>query len=86
MRRIGDRQDGEIPPTQAAFRKHRSTAEHVFATKMVIERTISAKNDTSHLLLLDMTKAFDSINRQLLVEDLKSIDSDELHLIKSSWM
>ena len=39
MERIGERIDNEIPPTQAACRKGRSTTEHVFSTKLVIERT-----------------------------------------------
>ena len=73
MRRIGDRLDTEIPPIQAACRKNRSATEHMFAisgTKMVIERTVSAKNEITHLLLLDLTKAFDGINRKLLIENL----------------
>ena len=37
MNRIGSRIDAEIPPTQAAYRPGRSTTEHIFATKMVIE-------------------------------------------------
>ena len=55
MRRIGDRLDAEVPPPQAAYRKCRSTTEHVFATKMVLERTISAirnilDHDELHLI------------------------------------
>ena len=50
---------------------------------MLTERPISAKNDTTHLIL-DMTKAFDNTNRNLLIENLKDIDTDDLHLTKSS--
>ena len=83
MNRIGERIDNEIPPNQAAYRRGRSTTEHVLATKLVIERTISAKNETVHLLMLDMSKAFDSVNRAMLIEDLKgTIAEDEIHLIK----
>ena len=83
MRRIGDRLDAETPPTQAVHRKSRSATENGFATKMVMERTVSAKNEITHLLLLDMTKTFDSISRKSLKEDLKKIiDPDELHLMK----
>ena len=73
MRRIGDRLDAEIPPIQAVCRKNRSATERMFAisgTKMVIERTVSAKNEITHLLQLDLTKAFDGINRNLLIENL----------------
>ena len=51
MCRIDDRLDAEISPTQAAHRKYRSVTEHLFATKMNIERKISVKNQTAHLLL-----------------------------------
>ena len=82
MNRIQNKLDNEIPPSQAAYRKLRSTTEHVFATKMIIDRTITAKEETSYLLLHDMSKAFDSINRKTLINDLKTvIQPDELHLV-----
>ena len=43
MKRIGTRINAEIPPSQAAYRKGRSTTEHVFSTKLIIERTINIK-------------------------------------------
>ena len=36
MKRIGEKIDGEIPRSQAAYRKGRCTTEHVFSTKLVI--------------------------------------------------
>ena len=84
MSRISDKIDKEIPPSQAAYRKGRSTTEHVFTCKLVVERTLSAKKETTHLILLDMSKAFDSVNRKLLLEELENtIERDELHIIKS---
>ena len=68
MHRKGDILDVETPPTGVAYRKYRSTTEHVSGTKMVIEGPISVKNEATHLLLLDMTNACDSINRNLLKE------------------
>ena len=83
INRIGSRIDKEIPISQAAYRAGRSTTEHVFSTKMIIERTTLSKNETVHLILLDMSKAFDCLNRSLLIKDLKEIiDTDELHLIQ----
>ena len=82
MARINDKIDKEIPPSQAAYRKERSTTEHVFTCKLIIERTLSAKNETTHLLLLDMSKAFDSVNRKLLIEELeKVIGNDEPYIM-----
>ena len=70
MKRIGCRIDAKIPISQAAYRKNRSTTEHVFGTKLIIERTISSKNETVHLILLDMSKAFDSIHCVTLIKEL----------------
>ena len=72
MRRKVYSLDAEILPTQAAYRKYRSTTKHMFVAKMVIEQTISAKNETTHLLLLDMIQVFNSTSRKLLTKDLKA--------------
>ena len=72
MKRINSRLDSAIPTSQAPYPKNRSTTEHVFATKLIIERTISSTDETVYLLLLDMSKAFDSTQRNTLIEDLKN--------------
>ena len=83
MERIGEHIDNEIPPSQAAYRKGRSTTEHVFSTKLIIERTITSHSETIYLMLHDMSKAFDTINRSTLINELKTIlENDEIHLIK----
>ena len=83
MKNINSRLDSAIPMSQAAYRKNRSTTEHVFTTKLIIDRTISSTDETVYLLFLDMSKAFDSIQRNTLIEDLKNVlNHDELHLIR----
>ena len=83
MKRINSRLDSAIPISQAAYRKNRSATEHAFATKLIIERTISPTDETVYLLLLDMSKALDSIQRNTSIEDLKNVlNQDELHLIR----
>ena len=83
MKRINSRLDSAIPMSQAAYRKNRSTTEHVFATRLIIERTISSTDETVYLLLLDMSKSFDSIQRNTLIEELKNVlNQGELHLIQ----
>ena len=67
MERINERIDKIIPISQAAYRKGRSTTEHIFSTKLLIERTISSSNETIYLLMHDMSKAFDSVNRNILL-------------------
>lgn len=83
IKRIGDKIDAHIPPTQSAYRSGRSTTEQVFTIKIMAEKAITSANYKSMLLLMDMSKAFDTIHRALVIEDLRSIlQPDELHIIK----
>ena len=83
MDRVGSTLDHETPIIQAAYRKKISTTEHVVAAKMAIERTANARNETLHLVLLNMSKAFDSLKRKELIEHLQdNIAADELHIMK----
>ena len=82
LKRINTRLDSEIPISQAVYLKNRSTTEHLFATKLIIERTISADENVC-LLFLDKSKAFDSLQRSILIEDLENVlNQDELHMIR----
>ena len=78
MKRINLRLDSAIPISQAVYRKNRSTREHVFATKLIIERTLSSSDETVYLLLLDMRKAFGSVQRKTLTEGLKNVLNQDL--------
>ena len=78
IKRISDKIDSMIPLSQAAYRKGRSTTEHVFAMKILCEKAITSCDYSTHILLLDMTKAFDTINRKHLYKLLSDIlDPDE---------
>ena len=84
MKRIKHKLDVETPHSQAAYRKNRSTTEHVLATKLMIDRTLTAKNETIYIILLDMSKAFDNVNRRILMDDLQqTINADELHIVNT---
>ena len=49
---------------------------------MVIDRTITAKSECCYLSLHDMSKAFDTVDRSKLINELQEvINTDELHLI-----
>ena len=81
-KRIVDKLDAEIPPSQAAYRAGRSTIEHVFAAKVLVEKVITSANYPIHLLMLDMSKAFDTVNRSTLMQELaKVLNPDKLHII-----
>ena len=60
-KRIVDKLDAEIP-SQAACRAGRSTTEHVFAAKVLVEKAITSANYPIHLLMLDILKTFDTVN------------------------
>ena len=81
-KRIVDKLDAEIPPSQATYRAGRSTTEHVFATKVLVEKTITSANYPIHLLMFDMSKTFDTVNRSTLMQEVtKVLDHDELQII-----
>ena len=83
IRRIGKRVDNEIPPTQAAYRTGRGTTEQLLTIKLMAEKAATTPNYTTNLLLMDMSKAFDRVERGRIIQDLKEfLEEDELHLIK----
>jgi hypothetical protein len=83
INRIGEKIDNSIPLTQAAYRSGRSTTEQVFSLKIMAEKAITSVAYNTHILMMDMSKAFDTISRNTLLKDLKKIlNPDELHVVK----
>ena len=83
VNRVGDKIMHNTPTSQATYQHNRSTKQRVFAFKILAERAIATINNTSHILLMDMSKAFDAVNRETPVEVLRTImDPDELHMTK----
>ena len=81
IRRCANKLDSRIPITQAAYRPGRGTTEQVFTIKTLAEKAITSSHYNLYILLLDMSKAFDTIKRDVLIEDLKEILApDELHM------
>ena len=82
IRRAAHKIYQRIPNTQAAYREGRSTTELIFAFKVLAEKAISSKTYKILILMLDMSKAFDTVKRAELFKDLREIlDGDELHLL-----
>ncbi len=73
-----------IPPSQVAYQSGRSTTEQVFAIKILAEKAITFENYDIFLLLLDMSKVFDTVNHSKLMNILQQILSEsELHMFTS---
>jgi len=83
IRRINDKIYSKIPNSQAAYRIGRSTTEQVFTFKCLAEKAITSKSYEIIIEMLDMSKAFDTVERGKLFEILQTVlADDELHLMK----
>ena len=76
-----------IAASQAAYSPGRNTTELVFAFKLLAEKAITSSNYETHLLMLDMSKAFDTVVRATLINDIKEIldlrrDTSNIHIDK----
>ena len=60
----------KIPPLQAAYLPCRGTMEQVFSIKIMAEKPISSSNYEINALLFDVSKAFDTIEQDILIKDL----------------
>ncbi len=68
--------------SQAAYCEGRSTTELVFSGKVMAEKAVTSSSYETTILLLDMSKAFNTVNRGIPYEDLRKIlDQDKLHII-----
>lgn len=82
IRRTWDRLSTRISRDQAAYQSGRSTTEQVFAIKLLAEKAINASDYTIYILMLDMSKAFDTVDRNKLFEALEEVLlPEELHLL-----
>ena len=80
--RTWNRLKNEMPPKQAAYKPGRSTTENVHAINLLAEKAILSSDYHIYLLLLDMSKAFDTFDRKILFEHLEELlDEDELYIL-----
>ena len=83
IKRIQEKIENRILLSQAAHRAGRSTTEHVFTCKILAEKAITSECYEITILLLDMSKAFDTVKRNNLMELLETIlGPDETHMMK----
>ena len=62
-----------ISVSQAAYSPGHNTTQLVFAIKVLTEKAMWTENYTIYLLILDMSRAFDTIDRGTLLHDLSDI-------------
>jgi len=85
LRRIRATVEGYLAASHAGFRKGRSTADIVWAHRWLAAKAIRYKA-TIYILGLDMSRAFDTIDRAKLMRILKEevqLDNDELRMCQS---
>ena len=51
---------------QCGFRRNRSTADHIFCIRQILEKKKWEYNEAVHQLFIDFKKAYDSVRREVL--------------------
>jgi hypothetical protein len=81
LQRIRPAVERFLPASQSRFRQNKSTADVVCMHKWLIARIMKAKEEIL-VLGLDMSRAFDMLKRQLLINGLSDIiDEDSLRMV-----
>lgn len=71
-----------LDQSQCGFRQNRGTGDAVWAHKFMVAKAIKYKWKV-HILGIDLSKAFDTVNREKLVQVLQTfVGTDELKLIE----
>ena len=73
LNRIQTKMDKHLRPNQNGFRPGRSTNAHILALRRFIEG-VRSHNRKAIILYIDFKKAFDSINRRVMMRILKAYD------------
>ena len=82
INRTWERISTKIPADQSAYQPGRSTSEQVLATKLMAEKAINTNECQVFLALFDLSKAFDTVKRGLLFNELENIlQPDEIHAL-----
>lgn len=80
--RIQDTLESYLCLSQAAFRKKRSTSDILWSYKFVMATAVKY-HETFYVMGLDLSKAYDTVNRKILLEILKDlIGESELRMVR----
>ena len=82
LSRIATKVDNFLSPSQSGFRRGRSTADVVFGYRWLCAKALRQRV-TIEFLCIDLSRAFDTIRRDKLLEVLQSfLDEPELRMIR----
>ena len=82
LNRIRDKVENYLSKNQSGFRPFRSTADVVWTHRWLAAKT-ALQNIEIKITGIDMSSAFDTINREILINILKEIlEEDELRLVQ----
>ena len=83
LNRINHKVNNYLSASQAAYRKDRSTTDIVWAHRFIIAKSMLYRDNPVNIIGLDMSSAFDTIDRAELISILETIvDEDELRMCR----
>ena len=62
-----------VSPNQIGFKKGHRTSEHIFVLKIVVDKIVKSDNGNIFVAFIDFRKAYDRINRTLLLLKLRRL-------------
>ena len=62
-----------IAPQQIGFMKGKSTSEHIFLLQTIVEKVVKKNKKKLYAVFIDFKKAYDTVNRAILIKKLKSL-------------
>ena len=62
-----------ISPQQIGFMKGKSTSDHIFFLRTIVEKVIKKNKKKLYAVFIDFKKAYDTVNRELLMKRLQAL-------------
>ena len=82
IERILGKLKGHISKDQAAYQKGRNTTKQVLYVKFLLGKAITSENYNLIIIMIDVSKAFDTGNQNTLLEKLETIlDESEMRMM-----